>query len=159
MRSMNMLQLLGGVAAAGVVAAGTTALTGSGVVWGGTNGGVATQFVGGTLTQTVAGASITDVAYVNDATGQQTSSIAVSLTGANGKFLQLTPSGGAYTGAIDWECTSPSIAAPVTSLTAPKVHINVGATSAVVTCVTGNAGTPGGSYDGLTTLALAVTNS
>jgi len=57
MRSMSMLQLLGGVAVAGAVAAGATAVTGSGVVFGGT--ATASKFVGGTLTQTVTGASVT----------------------------------------------------------------------------------------------------
>lgn len=157
MRSMSMIQLLGGVAVAGAVAAGTTALTGSGVVWGGSNGGTATQFVGGTLTQTVNGATITDVQYVNDGTGQHTTSIAVSVTGADQKFLTLTPGGTGLSGATEWECSG-DIAAPVNAAT-PKVQINKASGTAVVTCLTGTGGTPGGYYDGLSSLALAVTNS
>ncbi|WIM97161.1 hypothetical protein ACTOB_000662 [Actinoplanes oblitus] len=60
----TMLQLIGGVAAAGVVAAGTTAFTaGGGVGLGGSNGATATKFIGGTATQTVTGATINAIAY------------------------------------------------------------------------------------------------
>src|SRR6185295_10834764 len=72
MRSMNLLQLVGGVAAAGVVAAGATAVTGSGVSWGVGSGVGNTAFVGGTITQTVSGAVVDSVAYDWDDTATKT---------------------------------------------------------------------------------------
>ena len=158
----NMLQIVGGVAAAGVIATGATALTGSGVVFGGSNGGTATQFVGGTVTQSVTGATVTNVVYATDGTGTQTTSIAVTVTGASGKFLTLTPTGGTFSAtgsgdshtASEWKCTG-NIATPTSHATAPKVELNNA--TATVTCATADAGTVQGFYRGLTNLSMAVT--
>jgi hypothetical protein len=174
MRSMSMLQLVGGVAAAGVVAAGTTALTGTGVSWGGTGTGTAAQYVGGTLTQTVSGgASITGITYTTTSSSatsvnDQVTAIAITLTGANGAYLTVTPSqsGGGLGGSADnWNCTG-HVATGATGEapihpTAPKVKINNA--TATVTCNTWNSAAGpaanGGYYTGLTGVALAVTNS
>jgi hypothetical protein len=60
----SMLQLLGGVAVAGAVAAGTTAFTATGLA---TNAG-ASGFVGGTISQTVTGATLSSITYHTDTT-------------------------------------------------------------------------------------------
>jgi hypothetical protein len=162
MAKFSMLQLLGGVAAAGVVAAGTTALTGSGVVWGNGTGAGATQFVGGTLTQTVSGATIQSVAYTpktGDLTGTQTRTITVGVIGADQMYLTLTPSGGTgLQGAVLWFCSG-DIASSPTNGVAPKVQIDKASGTASVVCTTGTGTTPGGYYDGLDSLDLAVTTS
>ena len=56
----NMLQLLGGVAVAGAVAAGTTAFTGSGLT---STVTPADSFIGGTATVTVSGSTLDGVDY------------------------------------------------------------------------------------------------
>lgn len=163
MRSMGLLQMASGVAVAGVVAAGATAVTGSGVVWGGANGGVATQFVGGTLTQTVAGATITNVVYTPsaDPSGTQITSIAITVAGANTKFLTVTPTGGTgLTAPADrWKCSGHVNAGPILHASAPKVELT--ADPATVTCVTAQVSdsAPVGYYAGLGSLAMAITNS
>ncbi|HEY0534661.1 MAG TPA: hypothetical protein VGD29_24000 [Actinoplanes sp.] len=162
---MSMLQLLGGVAVAGVVAAGTTAMTGSGLVWAGSSGGVASQFVGGTLTQTVAGATITDVVYgYTNASNSQTDSIAITVTGAAGMYLTVTPDGalgGSPTVADGWQCT-PAGGTIGYHATAPKVQIPAGPSN-VVTCkpeVVAGPHSIVGTYDtGLANLVMAVTTS
>jgi hypothetical protein len=166
MRSMSLLQLVGGVAVAGVVAAGTTALTGTGVSWGGTGTGTSAQYVGGTLTQTVSGgASITAVNYTTSSSGvnvngDQITGIAVSVTGANGAYLTVTPAtGGAGLtgGANEWHCSGDAVT--VNSATM-KVHLNN--TPATVTCITADSGAGDGAagyYAALTGVTLDVTNS
>lgn len=57
----NIMQLVGGVAVAGAVAAGSTAFTATGFTAGG--GVPATLFVGGTISQTVQGATLSGVVY------------------------------------------------------------------------------------------------
>ena len=65
MRSMSMLQLLGGVAVAGAVAAGTTAFTaGSGL----DNTAVANKVIGGRAAITVSGATMTSATFTVDST-------------------------------------------------------------------------------------------
>jgi len=66
MRSMSMLQLVGGVAAAGVVAAGTTAFTaGSGI----TNTAATTRFIGGHTAVAVSGATLAGATFLVDSAG------------------------------------------------------------------------------------------
>ncbi|MFI5889189.1 hypothetical protein ACIA5D_03610 [Actinoplanes sp. NPDC051513] len=161
MRSMSMLQLLGGVAAAGVIAAGTTALTGSGVVRTGT---AADQFVGGTVTQTITGATVTGVVYgYYDTNSQnQVNSIAITVAGASGKTLTITPGGGTFGGdavavADKWECTGGNVT-PIRHISAPAVVLN--ADPDTITCVpvdstNGNAATSR-YYADLDTLDMAV---
>jgi len=174
MRSMSLLQLVGGVAAAGVVAAGTTALTGTGVSWSGTGTGTSAQYVGGTLTQTVSGgASITAVAYTTvssgaGVSGDEVTQISVTVTGANGAYLTVTPShgggGGLQSPADNWNCTGTNVTttAASTSPTAPKVKITA-AGAVTVNCATwdstAGAGANGGYYTLLTGVQFDVTNS
>jgi hypothetical protein len=97
----NMVQLLGGVAVAGAVAAGSTAFTAnSGLAFAGSSTGTATQFVGGQVTQTVTGATISTVAYAfaDGAAKTQVNGVTITFSdsAANGKTVTLTPGGGAY---------------------------------------------------------------
>ncbi|GAA1581303.1 hypothetical protein [Actinoplanes couchii] len=160
MRSMSMLQIIGGVAAAGVVAAGTSALTATGVSFAGTGTGTATQYVGGQVTQTVSGgASITAVNYTTSPGGDQITAIQVSVANANGAYLQVTPGGGSLTTANEWYCTG-DVAASVGHATAPKVHLNAGpATVSCITADSASAHAAAGYYSGLTSVQLDVTNS
>ena len=85
MRSMSMLQLLGGVAAAGVVAAGATAFTASGITPPGGN-----TFIGGSTAIVPVGASISSVTAAWNAAGTEITTMTVNFTGggssdANGK--------------------------------------------------------------------------
>ncbi|HEX5205988.1 MAG TPA: hypothetical protein VFW27_39180 [Actinoplanes sp.] len=159
---MSMLQLLGGVAAAGVVAAGTTALTGTGVSFAGTGTGTSAQYVGGQVTQTVSGgASITGINYTTNTAGDQVTQIQVVVANADGAYLTVTPSqsgGGLQGGADEWLCTGG--AAPAYSATAPKILLN--SDPATINCVTSLASGPhsvAGYYTGLTGVQLNVTNS
>jgi hypothetical protein len=71
----SALQLLGGVAVAGVVATGSTAFTATGVT---TNAGAA-QFVGGVVSQTVSGATLSSVGYgFSDATNTSVTSVVLT---------------------------------------------------------------------------------
>jgi hypothetical protein len=106
MRSMSMLQLLGGVAVAGAVAAGTTAFTGSGLT--GTTD-TAKSFIGGTVTQNVYGATIDHVAYAfTDPAKTQLHTFSVTFTDhtVDGKTptASLTVVGGTWAGASTVSC-------------------------------------------------------
>jgi len=92
MRGMSLIQMAGGVAVAGVVAAGSTALTGTGLAFGGSGTGTAAQFVGGAVTQTVTGATLTSIAYdYVDAIGQtKVNKMTIGLTGTGGKHFAVT---------------------------------------------------------------------
>ena len=172
MRSLGMLQIAGGVVAAGVVAAGATAMTGTGVSWGVGTGAGAAQYVGGTLTQTVSGgAVINSVVYTatssapNSVVNDQITNIAITVTGANGAFLTITPSnssvGFAGGTADEWYCSGTNVTADGDA-TAPKVTIT-SAAATTVNCKPALAsdGTHAldGYYSNLTGVALAVTNS
>ncbi|WP_213008452.1 hypothetical protein [Paractinoplanes toevensis] len=160
-----MLQIAGGVVAAGVVAAGATAMTGSGVTWGGSNGATASQFIGGTVVQTVSGANITNVTYNRDATGAQTSSIAITLTSTVGKVVTITPAGGAWSDttnvpadaadADEWSCTDGSTV--VLHATAPA--FTLATATSTITCSAADSGTGDaiqGFKRGLTGLSIQV---
>ncbi|MEU4559057.1 hypothetical protein AB0F72_11750 [Actinoplanes sp. NPDC023936] len=85
-----MMQLLGGIAVAGVVAAGSTAFTASGV----TNAGNFTKIVGGgTTTMTVEGAILNSAALVYDGTnGNRVTGAKIDIAGTNGTTLNTTTS-------------------------------------------------------------------
>jgi hypothetical protein len=84
MRSMNMLQLLGGVAVAGAVAAGTTAFTASGL----SNTISGSSFVGGTITQNVVGAVLSAAVFHPVTTGSNNiDSITLTLAGEGGATI------------------------------------------------------------------------
>jgi hypothetical protein len=173
MRSLSMLQLVGGVVAAGAVAAGATAFTATtGVKWGVGAGAGASQYVGGTLTQTVSGgASIDSVVYTginssaNNVVNDRITGIAITVTGANGAYLTVTPAnssvGFAGGTADEWYCSGSNVTA-AGDATAPKVQIN-SASATTVNCQPALAsdGTHAlnGYYSNLTGVSLAVTNS
>ncbi|MEV0896363.1 hypothetical protein [Actinoplanes sp. NPDC049802] len=93
----NIVQLVGGVAVAGAVAAGATAFTaGGGVALGGANGATTTKFIGGAASQTVSGATVTDIAYtwVADGTNTKLSSLLLTFADATaGKTPTVTLNG------------------------------------------------------------------
>ena len=79
MRSMNMLQLVGGVVAAGVVAAGTSAFTTAA----GMSSTTTDAFVGGTIAQTVTGGTLDSVKFIETIPGR--------VAGVSLKFNATTP--------------------------------------------------------------------
>jgi hypothetical protein len=123
-----MMQLLGGVAVAGVVAAGSTAFTGTGVVL-----GEATETViGGTVRQNVEGGlSVTGVTYTFvDTTGTtvtasnhvRSASIVFAVAVPATHKVTVTPGGGGFGGTatqmpcttgdsgVTWVCTTKDVA-------------------------------------------------
>ncbi|MGX6605854.1 hypothetical protein ACWKSP_27560 [Micromonosporaceae bacterium Da 78-11] len=102
----SMLQLVGGVAVAGAVAAGSTAFTATGV----TSTAPASQFVGGTVSQSVTGAALSNIAYTfSDPTNTIISSVTLTFlsSSADGKTVTLAPTGGSFVGtATQWTCAT-----------------------------------------------------
>jgi hypothetical protein len=86
MRS-NQKKILGAVAVAGLVAATGSAFTGTGL----SNSAGAAQFVGGTVSQTVSGATLTDISY-EFSDGTQTAVDGITLTFAAGGTPRPSPS-------------------------------------------------------------------
>jgi hypothetical protein len=106
MRSMSMLQLLGGVAVAGAVAAGTTAFTGSGLT---ATTNTAKSFIGGTVTQNINGATIDHVDYTfTDATKTVMTGFDVTFTDTTvdtkTPTASLSTTGGTWAGATTVSC-------------------------------------------------------
>ncbi|WP_430780472.1 hypothetical protein [Actinoplanes sp. G11-F43] len=104
----NMVQLLGGVAAAGVIAAGSTAFTAAGL----TNNVAGTStFIGGTTSHTITGATLTAISFTADTaqTPTRVSAFAMTLSGAadGTTVVATTPgaTGGGGTPATAWTCT------------------------------------------------------
>lgn len=88
----NTTKILGAVAVAGLVAATGSAFTGTGL----TNNAGASQFVGGTVSQSVTGASLAGVVYAfSDTTNTAVNKITLTFAdGADGKAVSVAPSGG-----------------------------------------------------------------
>ena len=83
MRGMNMLQMVGGVAVAGAVAAGTTAFTAAGFTR--ASGITSATVVGGKLSQTIIGATLNGVSFTYDATNpDRVKGLTVTLAGDGG---------------------------------------------------------------------------
>jgi hypothetical protein len=139
MRSMNLLQLLGGVAIAGVVAAGSTAAFTAGA---GLKVSAASQWLGGTATHTVNGADITTVAY-HYTSGSTFDYVDLTFADANGsgKAVTATAAGGAYSGGAALACQ----AITAGGLSRCEVQAN-----------TTYVGAPSGTYTGLQTLTITV---
>jgi hypothetical protein len=117
MRSMSMLQLLGGVAVAGAVAAGSTAFTAAGL----TSNAGSTSFIGGQVTQTINGATLTSVAYhFTDAPANtHLDSITLVMADANsdGKTVAVVPHGGTWSNVLGaFTCTNPTVVNSHTSV-------------------------------------------
>jgi hypothetical protein len=82
-----------GVALAGLAAAGGAAFTGTGLA----NNAPATQFIGGTVSQSVTGATLSGITYgfADDQAKTQVNSITLAFTGTeNGRTVTVTPAGG-----------------------------------------------------------------
>jgi hypothetical protein len=87
-------KLFGALAVAGVIAASGSAFTGTGVA---TSGQAASaQFVGGTVSQSVTGATLTGITYSFADTAAKTlvNSIALAVTAADGRAVAVAPAGG-----------------------------------------------------------------
>jgi hypothetical protein len=161
MRSMSLLQMAGGVAVAGVVAAGSTALTGTGLAWGGGAGGTAAQFVGGNVTQTVTGATVTGITYgyVASTGNTKVNLITIALTGTGGKSFTLATKDGSNTdlgyggGSTDrWSCTDAGSADP--TLTA-SIGTLTGVANNTVICEPSD-GTTAGYYLDLSKVTVTI---
>jgi hypothetical protein len=160
MRSMSILQMAGGVVVAGVVAAGATAVTGAGVTLSGT---ATDQWVGGTATQTISGASVTGVTYAYvDAAKTQVSQIDIVITGAPSKTVTITPSGTFSTSPLadEWKCSGTNGVVAAYHATAVALSFPVAGASDI-TCVpaenSSNTHVVGGGtryVTGLSTLAI-----
>jgi hypothetical protein len=141
----KMLQLIGGLAAAGVVAAGSTALTGTGL--GVTGAASSAQVVGGSITQNVSGAVLSDIqyAFADSPAKTQVNAVTLTFTAGNGRTVALSPTGGTFAGgaptADEFYC-----AGTISSL---SITCNVAANNS-------NAHTVGGYYTGLTSMTVTV---
>jgi hypothetical protein len=91
MRMTNKQKILGAVAVAGVVAAAGSAFTATGLL----NSAGASQYIGGTVSQSVSGATLSNIAYdFSDATNTAVSSVTLSLSGAQAKHVSISLAGG-----------------------------------------------------------------
>jgi hypothetical protein len=117
MRSMSMLQLLGGVAAAGVVAAGATAFTASGVT---VDAGVtnANKFLGGGVAVTATGTVVDGITYgYADGAKSQLNTVTLHFADTNAGAGKVTlASAGAGAAQPTWTCDDIG-AAPSTAST------------------------------------------
>ena len=87
MRITNKHKLLGALAVAGIVAASGSAFTGTGL----TNSAGSTQYVGGTVSQSVTGATLASVTYGFSDGAAQTAVNSVLLTFADANTDAKTP--------------------------------------------------------------------
>jgi hypothetical protein len=121
--------VIAAVTAAGLVTIGGSAFTGTGV----TNNAGASQFVGGTVNQTVSGATLSNVAYTFGDAPANTAVHSVALTfaaGATGKTVAITISGG---NAVVFDCEAIGATTANTSTCLTAGADIVGATSLAVT--------------------------
>ena len=105
----NMLQLVGGIAVAGAVAAGSSAFTGAGLEYEAAD--PTNTFIGGTVHHTVSGATLTNIAFTanTNVSPTQVSAFILTLTGANGATVTATDAGATGVGgATKWSCTAVS---------------------------------------------------
>ena len=139
MRSMSILQMAGGVAVAGVVAAGTTAFTGAGLTV-----SAAAGYVGGTATHTVNGATIDTVTYhYTTAPAFDYVTLHFANTNSATKAVTASASGGSYSGGTQLACQA--------------VDATVAQTSICEVQTSGTySGTPSGTYSGLSSLSITV---
>jgi hypothetical protein len=94
----KVAKILGAVAAAGVIAAGSSAFTAGGLST--TAGADADNFIGGQVSQTITGATLKSVAYTNDPTSATPSITAVTLVfdeDLTGRPVTISLDGGATT--------------------------------------------------------------
>ena len=132
--TMVISKIVGAVVVAGVVAAGASAFTATGLA----DNAPEAQFIGGTVSQTVTGASLETVDYrFADAASTRIDQITLTLAGADGKDVTVTPAGGSWAGggtATQFLCTTvtdgESVCSPdgtgsnyYTSLSGIDVHV------------------------------------
>jgi len=117
MRSMNLLQLVGGVAAAGVVAAGASAFTASGVT---VSAGVtnANKFLGGGVAVTATGTVVDGITYgYNDVAKTQLNTVTLHFADANaGAAVPTLVTTGAGAAQPTWTCDAIGTQAGSTSV-------------------------------------------
>jgi hypothetical protein len=122
-------KFLGAVAVAGLIAAGGSAFTGTGV----TNGAGATQFVGGTVSQSVTGATLSSVTYSFADAPANTAVHSVALVFADENTLAKTPTV-TFTGGNAVAFTCDVIAATTRLSTCTTAGVDgVGVTSLAIT--------------------------
>jgi len=103
----TIVKALGALAIAGTVAVGGSAFTGTGLA----NSAGATQFIGGTIDQTVTGATLNGVVYgYSDDTHTAVSSVALTfaapLSAAQDVSVALTDGAVVPITTTDWTCTT-----------------------------------------------------
>ncbi len=151
MRGMSMLQMVGGVAVAGIVAAGSTALTGSGL----TLTPTANKFVGGYVEQNIVGATVDTIGYTYaDNAKTEIDTITIGITGAAAKVFTMAATGsGLGGGATRWLCDDGTnhgdSTFTVSGLASPS-------TSATIVCSALDGTTNPGYYTGMTKLTITV---
>jgi hypothetical protein len=126
MRTSN--KILAAAAFAGVVAVSSSAFTGSGV----TNNAGSTQFVGGTVSQGVTGATLSSVAYSyadSSKTAIHSALLTFADTASDGKSVSLVFSGG---NAAAFSCTTIEATGHTSTCTAVTAD-ETGVTSAAIT--------------------------
>ncbi|MFF5079911.1 hypothetical protein ACFY36_22905 [Actinoplanes sp. NPDC000266] len=163
-----MLQIVGGVAAAGVIAASATALTGSGLTRTTGANTAEDRWIGGTITQTLSGSNIDSISYTfADTAKTQISGFVVVASDAAQKYVTVTPNG-AFGGSADRFICGPTVGwnangSTATSSTGAGSPVKVqlaNSTPASVTCVAATAPlTPGGYMSGVSSVDVLVAAS
>lgn len=127
MRKISMI--IAGLAVAGLAAAGGSAFTGTGV----TSNAGATQYVGGTVSQSVTGATLTSVVYSFGDAPANTAVHSVALTFADASTDGKTPTI-AFTGgnAVAFTCDAIAVGTHLSTCTTAGAD-RVGVTSIAVT--------------------------
>jgi hypothetical protein len=136
----TMMQLVGGVAVAGAVAAGSTAFTAAGFT---NNAGA--QFVGGTVTQAVTGATLSTISYAFSNAPANTRVTSVTLTfveNLTGRTVTLAETGGTHA------VTSDMFHCPASTTTSVTCRTALAADSPAFTAA--------GYYQGLTSMDITV---
>jgi hypothetical protein len=141
----NLIQLLGGVAVAGVVAAGSTAFTAAGLTSTVNTAGT-TVFAGGSVTQTVVGGVLTNVTTASiDASGTQINQFTL-------QFNSDTPAGRPVTLTTNGTATVAGGITP-TAWFCQQVQADH---SAICKSSDTAYASPGGYYAGITTMTVTV---
>jgi hypothetical protein len=141
----NLIQLAGGVAVAGVVAAGSTAFTAAGLTSSVNTAGT-TVFAGGSVTQTVVGGTLTNVTTASaNASGTQINQFTL-------QFDSSTPAGRLVTMTTDGVATLHNSITPTGWFCQP-VQANF---SAICKSSDTAYAAPGGYYAGITTMTVTV---
>ena len=138
----NMLQIVGGVAAAGVIAAASTALTGTGLTRTTTADTAEDRWIGGTVTQTITGgANVESITYTfaDAPANTRVATAVITVSNAASKYLSFKPTA-AYAGsAAKWVCSATSAwvadGSGATSVwTTDTAKLQLAGTPASVTC-------------------------